>query len=379
MSTQPSDVLDLLDSLVRIESVNPLLDPSGSGESEIASFVAEWGRRHGLSAELVEGTPGRPSVLLRGGRNVGGRRLVLCGHLDTVGIGGNADGITPRVEGDRMYARGAYDMKAGLAACLIAARDAVAAGIDGEVIVAAAADEEASSIGIEDLLGRLDTARIDGAVVSEPTERQIGIAHRGFAWTEVTVTGVAAHGSRPHLGADAIMAAGHVIVAFDEFDRELRTKPHRFLGPGNLHGSLIEGGSEGSTIPDRCVFSVERRTLPGETLEQIEADVAGVLERARPSDERITVTSRTVAFREGMETPEDALIVQKMLAAAGEGSELVPLSYWADSALLSTAGIPTVLFGPEGEGAHADVEWVSLSGTVTAAEVLTRLTMDFCG
>lgn len=380
MPTQPSpDVLALLDALVRIESVNPLLDPAGSGESEIAAWVAEWGSQAGLSAEIVEGTPGRPSVILRGGRNVGGHRLLLCGHLDTVGIGSNHDGVTPRVEGDRLYARGAYDMKAGLAACLIAARDAVAAGIDGEVIVAAAADEEASSLGIEDILRRLDAEQIDGAVVSEPTERQIGIAHRGFAWTEITVTGVAAHGSRPHLGADAIMAAGHVLVAFDDLDRELRAKPHPFLGPGNLHGSLIEGGSEASTIPDRCVFSVERRTLPGETLEHIEADVAGVLERARPSDDRITITSRTLAFREGMETPADAPIAQRMLAAAGEETDLVPLSYWADSALLSSAGIPTVLYGPEGEGAHADVEWVSRSGTITAAEVLARLAVDFCG
>lgn len=380
MPTQPSpDVLALLDALVRIESVNPLLDPAGSGESEIAAWVAEWGSQAGLSAEIVEGTPGRPSAILRGGRNVGGHRLLLCGHLDTVGIGSNHDGVTPRVEGDRLYARGAYDMKAGLAACLIAARDAVAAGIDGEVIVAAAADEEASSLGIEDILRRLDAEQIDGAVVSEPTERQIGIAHRGFAWTEITVTGVAAHGSRPHLGADAIMAAGHVLVAFDDLDRELRAKPHPFLGPGNLHGSLIEGGSEASTIPDRCVFSVERRTLPGETLEHIEADVAGVLERARPSDDRITITSRTLAFREGMETPADAPIAQRMLAAAGEETDLVPLSYWADSALLSSAGIPTVLYGPEGEGAHADVEWVSRSGTITAAEVLARLAVDFCG
>lgn len=379
MMVDDSDVLALLDDLVRIESVNPLLDPKGSGEAEIARFVAEWGRGAGLRAETVEGTPGRPSVVLRGGRRIGGRRLLLCGHLDTVGIGGNADGIRPRIEGDRMYARGAYDMKAGLAACLIAARDAVATGIDGEVIVAAAADEEASSLGMEDLLRHLDAGGIDGAVVSEPTERRIGTAHRGFAWIEVTVTGVAAHGSRPHLGADAIMAAGRVLVAFDEFDRELRTRSHPFLGSGNLHASLIEGGSEGSTIPDRCVFSVEWRTLPGETLADVEAAVAGVLESSPADDPRITISSRILAFREGMETPPEAPILRSMLAAAGEGSEVVPLSYWADSALLSAAGIPTVLYGPDGEGAHADIEWVSLSGTVTAAEVLTRLAVEFCG
>src|SRR5207245_3497512 len=131
-------------------------------------------------------------------------------------------GLTPRVEGDRLYAGGAYDMKAGLAAALIACRDASLAGVDGEVVVAAVADEEFASIGIQEVLSHLDPASIDGAVVTEPTERQVGTAHRGFVWTEVTVTGVAAHGSRPHLGADAILAAGHHLVHFRHLHRALQ-------------------------------------------------------------------------------------------------------------------------------------------------------------
>jgi acetylornithine deacetylase len=371
-------VLDVLDALVRIDSVNPGLDADGAGETEIAEFVSSWGSSVGLRAEIVEGTPGRPSVVLRGGRDAGGRRLVLCGHLDTVGLAGNPDAVTPRVDGDRFYARGAYDMQAGLAAAMIACRDAAAAGIDGEVIVAAVADEELASLGIQDVLRHLVVDGIDGAIVAEPTERQVGTAHRGFVWTEVTVTGVAAHGSRPHLGADAILAAGHLLVAFDQLDQELRKRPHPFLGPGNLHASLISGGTEESTIPDRCVFTVERRTLPGETLEVVEADVADLLERCRPADERIKVSARTLLYRPPMETPESSPIAQALLAAAGSGTTVAPMSYWADSAFISEAAIPTVLYGPEGEGAHADVEWVSLSGTCTAADVLTRVVREFC-
>jgi len=269
-------------------------------------------------------------------------------------------------------------MKAGLAAALIACRDAALAGVDGEVIVAAVADEELASLGIQEVLTHLDSAGIDGAVVTEPTERQAGTAHRGFIWTEVTVTGVAAHGSRPHLGADAILAAGHHLVALDHLDRQLRSRPHPFLGPGNLHASLISGGSGESTIPDRCVFTVERRTLPGETLEQVEADIADLIERCRPADPRITVNARTVLHRLPMETPPTAPIVQALVAATGPGTSVAPMSYWADSAFLAAAGIPTVLYGPEGDGAHADTEWVSRSGTSTAATVLTRLAQDFC-
>ena len=214
--------------------------------------------------------------------------------------------------------------------------------------------------------------------MTEPTERQVGTAHRGFVWTEVTVTGVAAHGSRPNLGADAILAAGHLLVAFDAFDQGLQARPHPFLGPGTLHASLITGGTEASTIPDRCVFTVERRTVPGETLDHVEAEVAALLERSRRADPRLTATARTVLHLAPMETPHDAPIVQALLAAAGPGTRPAPMSYWADSAFLAAAGIPTVLYGPEGDRVHADVEWVSRAGTVTAAQVLARLAHDFC-
>ena len=378
MTANDLTVLDLLDALLRIDSVNPGLDPGGAGEAGIAGFVAGWGRAAGLRTQVLEGRPGRPSVILRGGQNTGGRRLLLCGHLDTVGLAGTRDALTPRVDGDRLYARGAYDMKAGLAAALIACRDTALAGITGEVIVAAVADEELASLGIQEVLTHLDPAGLDAAVVTEPTERQAGTAHRGFVWTEVTITGVAAHGSRPHLGADAILAAGHHLVAFDHLDHQLRNRSHPFLGPGNLHASLITGGTEQSTIPGRCVFTVERRTLPGETLERVEADIADLLEQCRPTDPRLNITARTLLHRPPMETPASAPIVQALLAAAGPGTTVAPMSYWADSAFLSTAGIPTVLYGPEGEGAHADIEWVSRSGTTTTTDVLIHLARDFC-
>jgi acetylornithine deacetylase len=378
MTAANMTAVNLLEALVRIDSVNPGLDGAGAGEAQIAAYVADWGRNVGLRVEVLERTAGRPSVILRGGRDGGGRRLLLCGHLDTVGLGGNADGRTPRIEGDRCYARGAYDMKSGLAAVLIACRDAALARIAGEVIVAAVADEELASVGIQDVLAHLSGSRIDGAVVAEPTERQVGTAHRGFIWTEVTVAGVAAHGSRPHLGADAILAAGRLLVAFDDFNKQLRGRSHPFLGPGNLHASLIRGGTEESTIPDRCVFTVERRTLPGETLERLEADVADLIRGCRLGDPRLDVTTRTALYRPPMETLTTAPIVSAMVGAAGPGTSLAPMSYWADSAFIAAAGIPTVLYGPEGEGAHADVEWVSLSGTSTAAVVLTELARDFC-
>ncbi len=376
------DVIGLLDALVRIDSSNPSLSPGAPAEQAIAAFVADWARANGLSVEIVEETPGRPNVLVRGGRDVGGRRLLLCGHLDTVGLAGMRDPLEPRVEADRLYARGAYDMKAGLAAALIAGRDAARAGVDGQVVVAAVADEEHASLGIQEVLNHLRDNRIDAAVVTEPTELAIGTGHRGFVWTEITITGVAAHGSRPQLGVDAILKAGPVLTALAELDLELAAHPHPFLGPGNLHGSLISGGTEESTIPDRCTLTVERRTLPGESVASVEADVEGVLAACRERDPALVVTARTTLAREPFETVggEDLLaaLSRATVGVTGAAAAVVPLSYWADSAFIAAAGIPTVLFGPPGEGAHADVEWVSIDGTRTCADVLSRLAIDFC-
>jgi acetylornithine deacetylase len=375
------DAVGLLAAMVRIDSANPDLG-NGPGESELSAFVAGWAEAAGLRAEVIEPTPGRPSVLVRGGRADGGRRLLLCGHLDTVGHAGLPGPLVPRVEGDRLYARGGYDMKAGLAAALVACRDAAAAGLGGEIVVAAVADEEHASLGVQQVLRHLAGTPFDAAVVTEPTELAIGTAHRGFVWTEVSVTGVAAHGSRPHLGVDAIFKAGPVLVAFAGLDRELAGRPHPFLGAGNLHGSLIEGGTEESTIPDRCVFTVERRTLPGESLGTVEAEVEALLDRCRGADPDLVVSARTTLAREPFQTPAGASIVTALQDASrqvtGQSAPVAPLSYWADSAFIAAAGIPTVLYGPAGDGAHADTEWVSLAATRTCASVLTALTQEFC-
>ena len=141
------DALELTSQLVAIDSVNPSLVPGGAGEAEIARFVASWARAAGLSAEVLESTPGRPSVVVRAAGSGGGRTLLLCGHLDTVGVAGMAEPFAPRVDGDRLYGRGTYDMKAGLAACLLACREAAGLGLRGDVVVAAVADEEHASLG----------------------------------------------------------------------------------------------------------------------------------------------------------------------------------------------------------------------------------------
>ena len=391
MSAIERDVVALLSELVAVPSVNPSLSPGGAGEAGIARYVRDWAVREGLDARLVDAESGRPDVVVRGG--AAGRRLLLCGHLDTVGLGAMTDPLRPKVEGDRLYGRGAYDMKAGLAAALVACREVARSGLAVEVTVAAVADEEHASLGVQRLLPHL---RADAAIVTEPTELAIGVAHKGFVWVEIEVTGVAAHGSRPELGIDAIARTGPVLVALDALDRRLAatdpatTRPprapfgtaaphrikerHDLLGPGTVHASLIRGGTEPSTIPDRCVLTIERRTLPGETVEDVEREVAELLDGCRAADPRLTANARTVMHRPPLEPAADQAVVRALTVAylqvRGEQAAIGGLSYWTDAAFLSARGIPTVVFGPVGEGAHADVEWVSLSSTVECTRVL---------
>src|SRR5215472_3253851 len=371
------DVIELLATLVSIDSVNPALIPGAAGETRIAQHVATWASRNGLTANRVETTPGRPSIIVRGGPG-NGPTLLLCGHLDTVGADGVTDPFIPRVDGDRLYGRGAYDMKAGLAAALIACRDAQRAGIAGQVVVAAVADEEHASLGVQEVLRHV---RADAAIVTEPTELRVATAHKGFVWTEIEVTGRAAHGSRPHLGIDAIMQTGPILRALHALHGELATRRiHPTLGPGTLHASLITGGREESTIPERCLLTIERRTLPGESLADVEADITRLLQQCRDADAALTAGARTTLARDPFETSPDEPIVQAVQRAApgARGRAPAGVSYWADSAFIAAAGIPTVLFGPDGDGAHATTEWVSISGTIQCARTLRAVAADFC-
>jgi acetylornithine deacetylase len=347
-----SEVAELAATLVRIDSVNPSLHAGAAGETEIAAFVAGWLEDAGLDVAVVEPTPGRPSVVGVARGTGSGRSLLLNAHLDTVGVAGMTDPFDAGIADGRLCGRGAYDMKGALAAALLAARDAAKAGLAGDVIVAAVADEEVASLGTEAVL---ETLTADACIVCEPTELDVAVAHRGFAGFEIETHGVAAHGSRPDLGVDAILRMGEILVALETLDRQLQGGArHPLLGPGSLHASLIEGGQEFSSYPERCILTGERRTLPGETVADVERDLQALLGPGDDSEVRI------LTARDAFELDQTHELVGLVLAAA-KRARVVGLPFWADSALTAAAGIPTVLFGPTGAGAHAAVEWVDVA------------------
>jgi acetylornithine deacetylase len=375
-----SEVADLTASLVAIESVNPDVVAGGSGEKEIARFVADWCERAGLETTLFEPASGRPNVVAVARGSGGGRSLLLNAHMDTVGVAGMTGPFQPRLEGGRLHGRGAYDMKGSLAACMLAVAEAARRGLRGDVVLTAVSDEEFASIGTEAVTASLHA---DAAIVTEPTELQVAVAHRGFVHVEVETTGRAAHGSRPHLGIDAIAKMGHVLVGIEELDRRLRANPtHPYLGSGSVHASLVEGGQEFSSYPARCVLQAERRTIPGEAVGLAESELREILERASAADADFSGEVRVLASREPFEADESSELVRivrtRAAAVLGAEPELVGVSYWADSTLLADAGIPTVLFGPRGEGAHAEVEWVDVESLERCVEIYLAVAVDFC-
>jgi acetylornithine deacetylase len=370
----------LLSDLVAINSINPDLVLGSPGESEIARFIADWLERAGLEVHLEEPVSGRPNVIGIAQGTGGGRTLMLNGHMDTVGVQGMAQPFQPEIRNGHLYGRGAYDMKGGVAACMLAVAEARRHALRGDVIFTAVMDEEYAGLGTSAMVGRY---RADAAIVAESTELRLILAHRGFVWLEVETLGVAAHGSRPDLGVDAITRMGRVLVELERLDQDLRANPsHALLGSGSVHASLIQGGRELSSYPDRCLLSVERRTLPGETPQAVEAELHEILERLQREDPSFQAIARRGLDRSSLETPEDAAIARAVKGAAarviGRSPEVAGVPYWTDAATLHGAGIPSILFGPAGAGAHALEEWVDLESVRVCAEVYLATAVDFC-
>jgi len=374
-----SDVIELLEALVRINSVNPMLDPNGPGEAKCAAFVKDWCEAHGLETHIVM-SDGRPNVIAVVRGTGGGKSLILSGHLDTVGVTGMEAPFSPHTENGRMYGRGTADMKAGVAAMMVAAANAAKMNLRGNVIVTAVADEEAYSIGTSAVLD--SGLRADAAIVTEPSNGNIVIAHKGFAWAEITFSGRAAHGSQPENGIDAIVHAGRFLVGLQALQDRLQAGPgHSLLGKGSVHASTIAGGTEWATYPAECVLRIERRTVPGETrayfIEELEQIAAECRTNIPQFAAEIRLDWSRGTFHIDPEHPLVELAQRKVVERIGS-TELTGKAGWMDACLLSEAGIPTVVFGPTGAGHHGTGEWVDVASVESSAEVITEIIREFC-
>jgi acetylornithine deacetylase len=370
----PGDARALTRALVRIDSRNPTLSPGAPGEQACAEFLRDVLHAWGFHTDLQDVVVGRPNLIARIGSPRGGRSLMFNGHLDVVGVEGMVHAPFAAEERDgRIYGRGSADMKGGIAAMCAAAWRAAQAGSRGEIIIAAVADEEFESLGTRALIAR--GIRADGAIIAEPTRLCIMPAHRGFAWIEVTITGRAAHGSRWDVGVDAIRHAGLLLAELDRVDAlVLPLATHPLLGRASLHASFIEGGIGMSTYPDRCVLKLERRSLPGETADDVIAEVQAACTAVRSRRPTFVADVRLVLAQQPSDVAVESPLVHELahsLEGHGESVRIEGMSAWTDAALLNEAGITTVCFGPgDIVLAHAAEEYVPLDEIDRATDVL---------
>ena len=376
------DPIELLKRLVAIDSVNPDLVPGGAGEKAIGDFCGAWLGERGFEVHRLEEHPGRPSIVGVAKGSGGGRSLMFNGHYDTVTLAGyDGDPLDPERRCRRQALRARLVRhEGGVAAMMVAAARAKARNLRGDILVACVADEEYASFGTEEVARHF---RADAAIVTEPSHLELTVAHKGFAWFEVIVEGRAAHGSRPDLGIDAIAKAGKFLVALEAYDRRLRADPtHAILKSGSVHASMIDGGAEWSSYPARCRISLERRTIPGETPRS-----------CRPSSRRSSMRSprRIRDFqaivelglnRGPFEVPETEPIVATLDRVAAKALGRKPTRrgepFWTDCAILKEAGIPCVMFGADGAGAHAATEWTTVELVRTLADILADTAIEFC-
>jgi acetylornithine deacetylase len=270
-------------------------------------------------------------------------------------------------------------MKGGVAAMVDAARLARDRGFrKGRLVLAAVIDEEYASIGADALVSSWTA---DAGVVTEPTDLHIGVGHKGFAWLQVETRGVAAHGSRPKDGRDAILRMGRVLHRLERLDRELQQRaPHPIMATASLHASIIQGGREWSSYPDLARLQMERRTVAGETDVMALAEIESILAALRDEDPEFEASAQLLFARPPYEVPRAHELPRALADATariGVRANQIGMSFWTDAAILGGAGIPSVLFGPGGAGLHSTEEYVIAADVTACRDALAELAIGW--
>jgi len=372
-ATIQEEVTDLTRRLVSAPSPNP-----PGNEVEVQAVVREYiSQRPGLEVAELEATPGRPIIVARLDTGRPGRTIVLCGHVDTVpvGEGWTHDPFAAEIESGRLYGRGACDMKAGVAATLVALAQLAEqrAALPGGVVEAhIVPDEEpGGELGCAVLLQKGAIAA-DAAIVAEPSDLAVFRAQKGNIFAAIKVAGRAAHGSMPERGRNAITAASSLIVDIDNrLVPQVREHRHELLGSASINVGTIHGGRRTNVVPDECVVTIDRRLMPGEASDEALDELIDFI-GPRGS---LSIEAIGAAF----ETPADHWLVRTAVAAVedvlGAPAEIGGLNGSSDARFYADgAGIPTIILGPgRMEEAHVADEYVEIKQLGAAARIYERL------
>ena len=364
----------LLFDLIAIPSVNPAFLPVGhslAGEKRVADFLGARATRAGLEVLFEQVFPERANVLLRlAPPGPIKHRILLAPHMDTVGVTEDAM-LTPRLKDGRIHGRGACDTKGCIAAMFTAVADLAQRKRrpqHTEIVFAALIDEENNQAGSRALAKGAYHA--DLAIVGEPTRLKVVTAHKGDLWLKLETEGKAAHGSKPHLGRNAVHAMAKIVDLLEtEYAALLRTRSHPLLGSPTVNVGSINGGVQPNIVPAHCSITVDRRTIPGETEASVRKEIMSLLRRHKL---KATLADTRSSGCLPLETDPALPLVSRFIQSAGQ-RETIGVDFFCDASVLSQAGTPSIVFGPgDIAQAHTADEWIATASLERGTQILSR-------
>jgi succinyl-diaminopimelate desuccinylase len=373
MAINEEEIVKFTQDLVKTRSVL-------GNETAVSRLVKEKLSEHGIESELFGKDEKRQGIIARIGE--GEKKIILNGHLDTVPEG-DADKwkfppFEARVEGDKLYGRGAYDMKSGLAAAVFAFINLSKQKLNGEVILGLVHDEESGKhTGTKEFLEKL---RSDACIVAEPMHKgEIVIGSRGILRLEASVKGETAHtGNLRHKGINAIQKASKFIQELQKLKPSYNEHP-LFPEP-RITPSIIQGGIAQNIVPDLCKVTIDCRLSYGQNKENLLETIHNLIETIKKEDKDFSADVDVLAYVPPVIADEkEKIIVSSLKAFQEEGikPELNVSGGVTDASIFNMEGIPSVVFGCEGDGAHKENEFVLIPSIPKAVRVFEKTVFNF--
>ncbi len=396
-----TELIALLQSLLRLNTTNPPGD-----EAPAAQLIADWARRWDMEAEVISVADNRANVIVTV-RGSGNRpALLFNGHTDVVppGDGWTHDPFGGEVSNGKIYGRGSADMKGGVTAMLaamravaqtvrregeapaepiaartepIAARREPHPPLQGDLVFLGTAGEEVDHVGAYHFLQHATAAKVGAVVISEPTNMDLVIAHRGAMWVKLTTHGKSAHGSTPHRGVNAIV---HMAHALQRLARHRFTfTPHPLLVPPTLNVGVIRGGTKENVVADRCEVELDIRIVPSQTPQSVLDELHGLLSPVQKEIPDFRYDLQLLQAQPAVETPPEHPLIQtaQRIARALGKADVTPHSapYYTDGSVLQPhLKVPVLICGPgDSAQAHVPDEHVSVERLMQAAEFYAQL------
>lgn len=383
------EIIKIIKELISIPSY-PGID---SQETNVARYFHKLFESEGIPSEVVHVVDGRCNIIAKLTGSGNGNTLLLTGHTDTVPIYDMKEAITPYIKDDKLFGRGSVDMKGPLACMALSMIAIKRSGItlDGNVIFAGVIDEEHKSEGTIDLINK--GLKADAAIVGEPSNLDICVAHRGLEWIEIVFKGETVHGGKQSKGVNAIdMAVAFMNSVNEKLPLYIEKTDHEIIGKGSFNFGKIYGGSQPSTVPGECCIQLDRRWLPGEKYEDIMDQFKNIAEDLSKNiknfkcDIRVMNESlmRDGYVHEAMDINLDHDIIKitsdVTKGVLGRKPEKTFFPAWSDGGLLSSyAKIPTIIFAPgDIETAHSALEHININQLYPAVSIYANIICKYC-